>query len=68
MADADGVAVGRRARDALDAEAAAGAGHILHDDRLAERHLHALGQDAADAYPAARPGWSARSVVMGRDG
>ena len=48
MPDADGVAVRRRARDARHADAAARAGHVLDDDRLAERHLHALGQNAPD--------------------
>ena len=37
LADVDGVAVGRGARDAPDRDAAAGAADVLDDDRLAER-------------------------------
>ena len=48
MADADRVAVGRRARDPADADGAAGAGRVLDDDGLAERAAHALGHDAGD--------------------
>ena len=46
LADVDGVAVGRRARDAADADAAAGAADVLDDHRLTERGPHALRQDA----------------------
>jgi len=45
MADADGVAVGRGARDPADADRAAGAGDVLHNDRLTEEAAHALGHD-----------------------
>src|SRR5262249_56008760 len=38
------VAVGRRADDPADADRSRGAGHVLDDDGLAERH--ALGDDA----------------------
>ena len=48
MPDAHRVAVGRCMRDAADADTAAGAADILDDDRLAERHLHLLRQDAGD--------------------
>ena len=67
MADADGVAVGRRAGDALDAEAAAGAGDILDDDRLTERRLHALAENAPDGvrWP---PGLVGAICVIGRVG
>src|SRR6188768_1633124 len=58
MTDADGVAIGRGARDALNAEAAAGAGDILHDDRLAERYLHALAENPPDRVR--RPAWTGR--------
>ena len=46
LADVDGVAIGRGARDAADRDAAAGAADVLDDDRLAERRPHALGHDA----------------------
>ena len=46
LADVDGVAVGRRARDAADRDAAAGAADVLDDDRLAEERPHLLCQDA----------------------
>jgi hypothetical protein len=48
LADVEGVAVRRRARDAADADAAAGAANILDDDGLTQRHPHALGEDAGD--------------------
>ena len=48
LADVDGVAVGRRARDAPDRDAAARAADVLDDDRLAEQRPHALGHDARD--------------------
>ncbi len=48
LADADRVAVGRRASDAADADGAAGAGRVLHDDRNAEHLAHAFGDEAAD--------------------
>ena len=44
LADVDGVAIGRGARDAADGDATAGAADVLDDDRLAERRPHALGQ------------------------
>jgi hypothetical protein len=46
LADADGVAVGRGAREAADADIAAGAGDILDHQRLTERGAHRLGEDA----------------------
>ena len=48
LAEADGVAVGRRAHRAADADGAARAGDVLDDDGLAERDPHPLGEDAAD--------------------
>jgi hypothetical protein len=42
----EGVAVGRRAKQAGDADGAAGAAHILDDHGLAERLVHALAHDA----------------------
>ena len=48
LADVDGVAVRRRARDAADRDAAAGAADVLDDDRLAEDRPHLLGHDARD--------------------
>ena len=46
LADVDGVAVGSRARDAADGDAAAGAADILDDERLTEQRLHLFGDDA----------------------
>src|SRR5262249_57829257 len=46
MADADGVAVRRRARDLADANGAGSAGHVLHHDDLPDRCTHALGHNA----------------------
>ena len=46
MANADRVAVGRRARDPADADGAGGASRILDDDGLPKRCPHALGHDA----------------------
>ena len=55
LADVDGVAVGRSARDAPDRDAAAGAADVLDDDRLAEDRPHLLGHDAGrDVGRAAR--------------
>ena len=48
LPDAERVAVRRRARDAADADCAAGAGHVLYDDRLTERCAHALGHQPCD--------------------
>ena len=48
VADADRVSVGRRLRNTADADAAAGAGDVLDDQRLAEAHLHPFGQDARE--------------------
>jgi hypothetical protein len=48
LADAEGVAVGRRARDTADTDGAARAGDVLDDDGLAEGGAHALGHDARD--------------------
>ena len=46
LADVDGVAVGRGAREPPDADRAAGAADILDDDRLAEERSHPVGDDA----------------------
>src|SRR6202000_3234440 len=48
MTDADGVAVGRRARDALNTQAAARSSDVFLDDRLPERFLHTVAQNASD--------------------
>ena len=48
VADAERVAVRRSLRGTGDADAGAGAGHGLDDDGLAERHPHALAQDARE--------------------
>ncbi len=48
VADADGVAVRRRARDAADAERAARAADVLDHEGLPERAAHVLGDDARD--------------------
>ena len=48
LADADRVAVGRRARDTADTDGAARTGDVLDDDGLAEGGAHALGHDARD--------------------
>ena len=48
MADTDRIAIGRRARDAADAERAGRAGRVLDDHRLPKRLAHALGKDARD--------------------
>jgi hypothetical protein len=53
LAEADGVAVRRGARHARRADGAAGAAHIFHDHRLAERYPHALGDDARENIGAA---------------
>ena len=45
LADVDGVAVGRGAREPPDADAAAGAADILDDHRLAERCPHLVRHD-----------------------
>jgi hypothetical protein len=45
LADVEGVAIGCRAGDAPDPDAAAGTADIFNDDRLPERCAHALGQD-----------------------
>ena len=42
------VAVGRGGSDAANTDRARSAGHVLDDDRLAERLAHALGHDAAN--------------------
>ena len=59
-ADAERVAVGCRARDAADADAAGGATDVFDDDGLAERRPHALGQDARDRIERARRRGTAR--------
>ena len=58
MADADGVAIGSRARDPPHADAAAAARHIFNDDGLAERGPHVIGQNARQRVgrPACRVG------------
>ncbi len=48
LADRKRVAVGRRTRDAADADRAARAGGVLDDDRLTEMRTHSLGHQAAD--------------------
>ena len=42
MIDQDGRAIGRRTRDALVGERAAGADHVLDQDGLAKRPRHLL--------------------------
>ncbi len=55
LADVDGVAVGRGAREPPDADRAAGAADILDDHRLAEESPHLVGDDApGDVGRAAR--------------
>ena len=55
LADVDGVAVGRGAREPPDADRAAGAADILDDHRLAEERPHLVGHDApGDVGRAAR--------------
>ena len=46
LPDVDRVAVGRGAREAADADRAAGAADILDNHRLAERSAHLVGHDA----------------------
>src|SRR5262245_55075730 len=48
MADADGVTIGRCARDTAHADAPARTGHILDNYRLTERCPHMLGEDACE--------------------
>ncbi len=48
LADVDGVAVGRGAREPPDRDAAAGAADVFDDHRLAEDRPHPLGHDARD--------------------
>jgi hypothetical protein len=47
VADAERVAVGRRAGDTADADAAGGAGDVFDDDILPERAAHMLSHHAA---------------------
>jgi hypothetical protein len=47
-ADKQRIAVGRRARDAARADASRRTGDVFDDDRLTERPLHALGNDAGE--------------------
>jgi hypothetical protein len=55
LADVDGVAIGRGARHAADAKAAAGAADILDHDRLTEQKPHLVRQNArGDVSRAAR--------------
>ena len=55
LADVDGVAVGRGAREPPDADRAAGTADIFDDHRLAEERAHLVGDDAAgDVGRAAR--------------
>jgi Xaa-Pro aminopeptidase len=44
-AEAQRVAIRHRTRDPSGAEAARAAGHVLNDDGLSERYLHALRQE-----------------------
>ena len=46
LADVDRVAIGGRAGDAPDRDAATGAADVFDDDRLPERRPHVFGQDA----------------------
>ena len=46
LAEVDGVAVRRRAREPADPDRAAGAADVLDDHRLAQQRPHALGQNA----------------------
>src|SRR5262245_48550770 len=48
MADADGVTIGRCARDTAHADAPARTGHILDNYRLTERCPHMLGEDTCE--------------------
>jgi hypothetical protein len=63
LPDVEGVAVRRRARDAPDPDAAAGAADIFNDDRLPERS--AMIRAAASVDP---PGGNGTTSVIGRDG
>ena len=67
MADAERVAVRRRARDSGEAERRARAGDILDDDRLAEhdRIGSAISRAMVSGGPPAVVG---AMMVMGRDG
>ena len=67
LADVDGVAVRRRARDAPDPDAAAGAADILDHDGLAERRRirSAMMRAAASVEP---PGGNGTTSVICRDG
>ena len=56
LADAQRIAVGRRAGDPADADAAVRPGDVLDDDGLPERHPHALGDDARDGIGRAAGG------------
>src|SRR5215831_2892860 len=49
MADADGVTIGRCARDTAHADAPARTGHILDNYRLTERCPHMLGEDTCES-------------------
>ena len=67
LPDVDRVAIGRRARDAPDGDAAAGAADILDDDRLPERgpHTSARMRAATSVDP---PGGNGTMSVIWRDG
>ena len=67
LADVDGVAIGRGARDRPTADRAAGAADILDDDRLAERSpiLSAMMRAATSVEP---PGGNGTISVIGREG
>jgi hypothetical protein len=68
-ADAQRVAVGRRAHGTADAEAARRAADILDDDGLTERGSQRLGQDACEAIgrPARRERHDDRNRARGID-
>ena len=67
LADVEGVAVGRGARDAPDTDAAAGAADIFDHDGLPERGTHPLGHDPGGGS-VDPPGGNGTTKVMGREG
>ena len=68
LADVDGVAVGRRARDAPDRDAAAGAADVLDDDRLAEDAAACFSAMMRAATSVDPPGGNGTTSVIWRDG